>query len=100
MLLPRQQVTWREWWYPVHGLGEGFEFATKDLAAQTIRNEGDLQLRLLATGRFPGVTCTVSRASCPRFEGGTPSTPQISGHMQLPCGNSGRDCAYDLIVVQ
>jgi len=62
MLLPRQQVTWREWWYPVHGLGEGFEFATKDLAAQTIRSEGDLQLRLLATGRFPGASCVVSRA--------------------------------------
>ncbi|MCX5643445.1 MAG: DUF5107 domain-containing protein [Phycisphaerae bacterium] len=59
MLLPRQQVTWREWWYPVHGLGEGFEFATKDLAVQTIRSEGDLQLRLLATGRFPGVSCSV-----------------------------------------
>ena len=61
MLLPRQQVAWREWWYPVHGLGEGFEFATKDLAAQTIRDGGDLQLRLLATGRFPGATCVVAR---------------------------------------
>ena len=54
MLLPRQQVAWREWWYPVHGLGDGFEFATRDLAVQTIRAGGDLQLRLLATGRFPG----------------------------------------------
>jgi tetratricopeptide (TPR) repeat protein len=62
MLVPRQQVSWREWWYPVHGLGEGFEFATKDLAAQTIRENGDLQLRLLATGRFPGASCVVSRA--------------------------------------
>ncbi len=61
MLVPRQQVSWREWWYPVHGLGEGFEFATKDLAAQTIRENGDLQLRLLATGRFPGAICTVTR---------------------------------------
>jgi tetratricopeptide (TPR) repeat protein len=61
MLLPRQQVTWREWWYPVHGLGEGFEFATRDLAVQTIRNEGNLQLRLLATGRFPGASCSIAQ---------------------------------------
>jgi tetratricopeptide (TPR) repeat protein len=62
MLLPRQQVTWREWWYPVHGLGEGFEFATKDLAVQTIHQGDGLQLRLFATGRFPGATCVISRA--------------------------------------
>jgi tetratricopeptide (TPR) repeat protein len=61
MLVPRQQVSWREYWYPVHGLGEGFEFATKDLAAQTIRENGDLQLRLLATGQFPRAICTVTR---------------------------------------
>lgn len=61
MLLPRQQVAWREWWYPVHGLGEGFEFATRDLAAQTIRENGDLQLRLLATGRFNGAICSITR---------------------------------------
>ncbi len=61
MLLPRQQVAWREWWYPVHGLGDGFEFATRDMAAQTIRENGDLELRLLATGRFNGAICTITR---------------------------------------
>jgi len=61
MLLPRQEVAWREWWYPVHGLGEGFEFATKDLAVQAIRKKGILDLRLLATGRFSGASCSVSR---------------------------------------
>lgn len=61
MLLPRQQVAWREWWYPVHGLGEGFEFATRDLAIQTIRADGALELRLLATGRFPGAVCTIGQ---------------------------------------
>jgi len=60
MLLPRQEVAWREWWYPVHGLGEGFEFATKDLAVQAIRKKGILDLRLLATGRFSGASCSVS----------------------------------------
>jgi len=59
MLLPRQEVAWREWWYPVHGLGDGFEFATKDLAVQTIRRKGILDFRLLATGRFSGASCSV-----------------------------------------
>ncbi|GAG20960.1 unnamed protein product, partial [marine sediment metagenome] len=45
MLLPREEVSWREWWYPVHGLGEGFEYATKDIAIQTIHKENQLQLR-------------------------------------------------------
>ena len=61
MLLPRQEVAWREWWYPVHGLGEGFEFATKDLAVQAIREDKKLQLRLLATGEFPGAMCRLAR---------------------------------------
>ncbi len=60
MLVPRQEVSWREWWYPVHGLGDGFEFATKDVAVQTARTDGDLQLRILTTGRFPQAVCTLS----------------------------------------
>ncbi|MHC4173490.1 MAG: tetratricopeptide repeat protein, partial [Planctomycetota bacterium] len=62
MLLPRQEVSWQEWWYPVHGLGDGFEYATKDLAVQTTRNGDKLQVRMLATGKFPGATCTISQA--------------------------------------
>jgi tetratricopeptide (TPR) repeat protein len=62
MLLPRQEVAWREWWYPVHGLKDGFEYATKDLAVQTVRRANQLELRLLATGKFPGASCVVSQA--------------------------------------
>jgi tetratricopeptide (TPR) repeat protein len=61
MLVPRQEVSWREWWYPVHGLGDGFEFATKDVAVQTSRTGGDLELRILTTGKFPNATCTLSQ---------------------------------------
>jgi len=60
MLAPREQVAWQEWWYPVHGLGEGFEFATKDLAVQSTRGEGDLRLRMIATGEFPEATCRLT----------------------------------------
>ena len=61
MLGPRDQVTWQEWWYPVHGLGDGFEYANRDAAVQTARNEGKLTLRILTTGRFPGSTCHLHR---------------------------------------
>jgi len=61
MLLPRQEVSWQEWWYPVHGLGDGFEYATKDLTIQTERKDGNLQLRVLATGKFPDAICTLSQ---------------------------------------
>ncbi len=63
MLGPRERVEWREWWYPVHGLGDGFEFATRDLAVQSSREDGTLELRLLATGSFPNATCEASFAA-------------------------------------
>jgi tetratricopeptide (TPR) repeat protein len=61
MLAPRQEVAWREWWYPVHGLGDGFEFATKDAAVQTARDGDRLELRILATGEFPKASCSLSQ---------------------------------------
>lgn len=61
MLTPRQVVSWQEYWYPVHGLGDGFEYATKDIAVQTARKDNALELRLLATGEFPGANCILSR---------------------------------------
>lgn len=60
-LWPRQHVEWQEFWYPVHGLGDGFEFATRDVAIQTRRGNGKLELRLLATGVFEGARCVVSK---------------------------------------
>ncbi len=60
MLLPRQVISWQEWWYPVHGLGDGFEYATKDVAIQSIREDDKLQLRMLGTSTFRGASCTLS----------------------------------------
>jgi len=61
MLGPHEQIAWQEWWYPVHGLGEGFEYASRDVAVQTNRGEGRFELRLLATGEFPQARCVLSR---------------------------------------
>ena len=80
MLLPRQVISWQEYWYPVHGLGDGFEFATKDIAVQTERNADTLELHILATGRFPGATCTLSRGHrelLSKTLNPTPKEPQV-----------------------
>jgi len=61
MLLPRAEVSWQEYWYPVHGLADGFEYATKDVAIQTARENEKLQLRILSTGKFYGANCTFSQ---------------------------------------
>jgi tetratricopeptide (TPR) repeat protein len=61
MLVPRQDVSWQEYWYPVHGLGDGFEYATKDIAVQSAREDGTLKLSIIATGRFPDATCLITR---------------------------------------
>ncbi|MGA2254039.1 MAG: DUF5107 domain-containing protein, partial [Thermoguttaceae bacterium] len=65
MLGPHDQVAWQEWWSPLHGLGDGFEYATRDLIVQTSRHGGRLELRLLATGRFPRAVCALARAGHP-----------------------------------
>jgi tetratricopeptide (TPR) repeat protein len=61
MLLPREEVSWQEWWYPVHGLGDGFEYATKDAAIQAFRKEDELELRVLTTGKFSRSICSISQ---------------------------------------
>ncbi|MHC4533219.1 MAG: DUF5107 domain-containing protein [Planctomycetota bacterium] len=63
MLLPRAEVSWQEYWYPVHGLADGFEYATKDVAIQTAREDEKLQVHILSTGKFYGANCTFSQGS-------------------------------------
>jgi len=80
MLLPRQEVSWREWWYPVHGLGDGFEYATKDIAINTIRENDELKLHILSTANFSRAICTLSQERnilLKRTVNLTPKNPQI-----------------------
>ncbi len=61
MLLPRHVISWQEWWYPVHGLSDGFEYATRDIAIQTSRQGDTLRLHIIATAEFPAATCILSQ---------------------------------------
>jgi tetratricopeptide (TPR) repeat protein len=60
-LKPHESVSWREYWYPVHGLGDGFEFANRDVAVNAKRNGGSLSLAIIATAEFPGARLRVSQ---------------------------------------
>jgi tetratricopeptide (TPR) repeat protein len=61
-LYPGQEVAWQEWWYPVHGLGEGFDFANRDLAVRVEKEaRGGLKVSILGTGVFPECGVWVER---------------------------------------
>jgi len=68
MLAPRQAVSWQEWWYPVHGLGDGFEFASKDIAVQTARRDRNLEMRIITTGEYPEAICRLATDGNPSIE--------------------------------
>jgi tetratricopeptide (TPR) repeat protein len=76
LLGPQQSIEWQEWWYPVHGLGQGFEYATKDVAVQTVwtKDNGDnrLEIRMLPTSAHRKVTCRV-----------TPPALEIDGEAEI-----------------
>ena len=92
MLAPHDQVEWQEWWYPVHGLGDGFEYASKDVAAQSIRNNGAHELRLLATSDFPKATCALSRPIT------TPLSRSGRGTQRVPGGEGTLRPGYEVAV--
>jgi tetratricopeptide (TPR) repeat protein len=85
--MPRQEVSWQEYWYPVHGLGDGFEYANRDVAVQTERKGGRLTLRIISTGEFPGATCTIwqeQEGSVTKTVDLTPKNPQVVTFRQVP----------------
>ncbi len=97
LLGPHEQVSWQEYWYPVHGLRDGFEFATKDVAIQTARKNGGLELRLLATGKFPNATCVLARerrelvSKKIELSPGTPQVVRLAGAGDAPLQVTVRD---------
>ncbi|MFA5816631.1 MAG: DUF5107 domain-containing protein [Bacteroidales bacterium] len=59
ILAPKSQVSWKEYWYPVHGLGDGFEFANKRVAFRTERKNGQMEIRMISTEKFAGAICAI-----------------------------------------
>jgi tetratricopeptide (TPR) repeat protein len=84
MLKPHRDVAWREYWYPVHDLGDGFEYATRDVAAQASRKDGALEVRLIATGNYPKAVCTLSREGKTLQQTPLVLSPKQAETVQLP----------------
>lgn len=93
LLKPHEDVAWEECWYPVHGLGEGFEFANRDVTVQAKHGgEGKtLDLAVIATAVFPSARILIFPESAepedkPHFLQSidlTPNTP-VSVHFDNP----------------
>jgi len=88
-LMPHESVAWREFWYPVHGLGQGFEYATRDVAVGVSRGEGNLQLRLIATGDFPDAVCTLSHGQKVLLRQEVDLSPSAAREIDLPDAGDG-----------
>ena len=99
MLGPHERVAWQEYWYPVHGLGDGFEFANQNLAVQTARSDGRLELRLLATAKYDDAVCVLARDGQPmvrqqlNLSPGTPAVVALTEEPQRPVDVTVTDAA-------
>jgi tetratricopeptide (TPR) repeat protein len=58
---PHELISWREWWYPVHGLGGSFTYANRDVCARAEVADGQLDLRIIGTGTWEDATILVAR---------------------------------------
>ena len=52
LFIPGASIAWREVWYPVHGLGDGFEYATEKVAINTKRDEKGVAINIIATEKI------------------------------------------------
>jgi len=58
-LAPGEAISWKEYWYPVHGLNTGFEFATEKVAIQTSHDADKIGISLISTEIIKGANCMV-----------------------------------------
>jgi len=59
LLSPGASISWKEYWYPIHGLNTGFEFATEKVAIQTNHSEENIRINLISTEVIKGVKCII-----------------------------------------
>ena len=91
-LRPRQTVAWREWWYPVHGLGDGFEFATRHVAINVMRGRKGVEVRAIATGVYNGATCIISQQNREIARYSVDLSPQKPVRLAVPVAASQSFC--------
>ena len=57
LLSPGASISWKEYWYPIHGLSTGFEFATEKVAIQTNHIKSNISISLISTEIIKGAKC-------------------------------------------
>jgi tetratricopeptide (TPR) repeat protein len=60
-LAPGATVFWKEYWYPVNGLKDGFEFATEKVAIRTHHRQNDVTFNMISTEVLKDVQCILMR---------------------------------------
>ena len=57
LLSPGASISWKEYWYPIHGLNTGFEFASEKVAIQTNHIKSNISISLISTEIIKGAKC-------------------------------------------
>ncbi|MBI5093304.1 MAG: DUF5107 domain-containing protein [Candidatus Hydrogenedentes bacterium] len=94
LLLPHERVEWQEWWYPIHSLRDGFDYATRDVALRVERTKGSKRatVRVAATASFPGASVAVYQpvdASAARAEKRMDLTPAKTQALDFDLADAG-----------
>jgi len=83
MLNPGDTVSWREYWYPVHGLGDGFEYATRDACVNVKHNGPAIDVAALATGEYPGARVMIASNTKILADQRVDLSPQAPAHVSV-----------------
>ena len=84
---PCEAVEWKEWWYPIHGIG-GFTFANKDVAVNATTDGGKLRLKIMGTGTWKGVQAKVGQDGRPLAAARCDITPRKPLEVTLDLGGT------------
>jgi tetratricopeptide (TPR) repeat protein len=58
---PHEAISWKEWWYPVQGLGGPFTYANRDICARAEIADEKINLRIIGTGTWTDATVKLDR---------------------------------------
>ena len=79
---PCEAVEWKEWWYPIHGIG-GFTFANKDVAINATVENAKLRLRLIGSGSWRRARIGVGRGGQAVAEGTCDLNPAKAADLEF-----------------
>jgi tetratricopeptide (TPR) repeat protein len=84
---PCEAVEWKEWWYPVHGIG-GFTFANQEVAVHASQDGGVLLLKMLGTRQQDRVLVQVRLGRAILASASGPLSPLQATELRLDIGTN------------